>query len=261
MIISHKYRYLFIEIPLTGSWAIRVELLQNYDGQLILHKHANYQEFKRFASGNELDYFKFATVRNPLDETVSSFFKLKGDHKGIYSEKDASIRTNIIDYADATIYQYIHNSELTFESFFLGPRIWDRPYSNMIDVSAPALDYVMRFEHLDEDFAEVLHNLGIEQVRPVPKTNKTRGRRSNWESYFTPPMITKAKKMYGPFMERWGYEFPYEWGPCRVSRFKEAEYKLSIQMKKLYLTHFRYSDSSYAKIVRKLHSTLKKSLY
>ena len=53
MIISHKYKYLFIETPHTGSTAISNELQENYDGQRILHKHAYYFEFARQASEEE----------------------------------------------------------------------------------------------------------------------------------------------------------------------------------------------------------------
>ena len=63
MVIGREHRYVFVEIPLTGSWAIHNELVENYGGQAILHKHATYEEFARQASADELAYFAFATVR------------------------------------------------------------------------------------------------------------------------------------------------------------------------------------------------------
>ena len=104
MVISHKYRYLFIEIPLTGSWAIRKELCEFYGGQQILHKHATYHEFQQSATDDEQAYFVFATVRNPLDSMVSAFYKYKSDHKGVFSDAQHSINTNIIDYADVMLF-------------------------------------------------------------------------------------------------------------------------------------------------------------
>ena len=41
MVISHKHRYVFVEIPHTGSHAISKELCEFYDGQIIHRKHAN----------------------------------------------------------------------------------------------------------------------------------------------------------------------------------------------------------------------------
>jgi hypothetical protein len=45
MIVSHQYKCLFMEIPLTASWAISQELCRYYGGASILHKHATYVEF------------------------------------------------------------------------------------------------------------------------------------------------------------------------------------------------------------------------
>ena len=86
MIISHTHKYLFVEIPLTASYAIRHELCEYYGGVPILHKHASFPDFLQIAAPHERDYFVFATVRNPLDETVSRYCKLRCDHKGTFSD-------------------------------------------------------------------------------------------------------------------------------------------------------------------------------
>jgi hypothetical protein len=261
MIISHKYRYLFIEIPLTGSWAIHKELCQFYGGSPVLHKHATYPEFQRIANEDERDYFVFATVRNPLDATVSGFFKLKTDHKGVFSDANASLESNKIDYFDVVAYNYLQSSEATFETTFMRPRIWRRPYSSMIDLCAGQLDFVLRFEKLNGDFAEVLSRLGITPERPLPVVNKTKGRDRDWSSYYTPAMISTAMKDYGPFMKKWGYQFPAKWGKCEVTRMKQLEYRIVILMKKIYLTHFRYSNSAFARFVRRTNVLLKRHVY
>src|SRR5262245_27774439 len=80
MVISHKHRYLFVEIPNTGSTAISAELRRHYDGEPVLHKHATYGEFLRLASRDQRTYFVFGTVRNPLDLAVTEYFKLKTNH-------------------------------------------------------------------------------------------------------------------------------------------------------------------------------------
>lgn len=258
MIISHKYRYLFIEIPVTGSYAIHQELCKYYDGHPILHKHATYPEFRGTATRDEQSYFVFASVRNPLDTTVSAFFKYKTNHKGAYSDTDASIQSDKIDYADIRHYESLKDPNATLESVFLKPAIWERPYSNMIEISSDYLDFVIRYENLAEDFAEVLRLLGIKQIRPVPIVNKTQGRDASWKSYYTPKMIEKAKRVYGPFMQKWGYEFPESWGDHCVSHRKMAEFHLVNMMKKTYLIHFRYNHKIYAKFVRLLNAELKK---
>ena len=59
MIISHRHRYVFVELPRTGSSAVRRELRELYDGVPILHKHSTYDEFRRQASEDERGYFVF----------------------------------------------------------------------------------------------------------------------------------------------------------------------------------------------------------
>jgi hypothetical protein len=261
LIISQRYRYLFIEIPLTGSWSIRNELLDHYDGFEILHKHATYPDFLRIATDEEKKYFVVAGCRNPLDEQVSSFFKLKSDHKGLYSDPKPSINSFAIDYADIDAFKAIQKPDASFESFFLSSKIWARPYSNMIDISSPNLDFVIRFERLNEDFSQLLTQLGVRQVRPVPVSNKTLQRTVKWESYYTQPMIPRAKRIYGPFMNKWGYEIPEEWGDYKESQIREAEYRLSVAMKKVYLTRIRYNNTVLARIFRWLNGKMKRFVY
>ncbi len=255
MIISHKYRYLFIEIPLTGSWAIHHELCNYYGGEPILHKHASYPEFARIASQDERSYFVFATVRNPLDKAVSSFFKLKTDHKGAFSDPE-TLKSLKVDYVDLKRFQFIRASDATFDSYFLRSNLWNRPYSDMIELSSEYLDYVIGFENLQEDFSEVLRRLEIRQVRPVPVTNKTKGRRASWETYYSPRTYEKAKKVFGPAMKKWGYDFPESWGAHRVTWFDQGKYLLVNEAKKFYHSRFRYNESAFARFIRRLRAQI-----
>jgi hypothetical protein len=253
MVISHLHEYLFLEIPLTGSWAIRSELCEFYGGVPILHKHATYPEFLKSATADERRYFVFATVRNPLDKLVSRYYKLKTDHKGAFSEPKSTERLTV-DFSDRRKYEFITHTGATFATFFR--EYGRRPYGSFLDISADHVDFVVRFERLQDGFSEVLRLLGLEQVRPVPLVNKTRGRETDWVSYYTPDIIEQAKKVCGPFMKRWGYAFPPGWGEYRVSRMGQLNDRLASALRTAYLTHFRYSNRAYARIVRRLRARL-----
>ncbi len=91
MIISHKYKFIFIAIPKTGTHAIRfavrpymsesdmeqvglfIEKKLPFDEiARIKHGHIKAKEIKPFLSEEIWNtYFKFAIVRNPLDRFVS----------------------------------------------------------------------------------------------------------------------------------------------------------------------------------------------
>jgi hypothetical protein len=253
MIISHKHRYLFIENPLTGSWAIHLELCNHYEGTPILHKHATYAEFEREVGEVSDEYFVFATVRNPLDKIASAYAKLKTDHKGAFSSANSTDKLKV-DFVDRRKYRFIQENNASFSAYFR--KFYRRPYSDMLDLSAQSLDYVIRFENLQQDFAELLRRLNIQQVQPVPVRNKTRGKKETWRDYYTPEIIPQAKKTTGPYMTRWGYSFPPEWGVYVPSRLQDAEYKFHLALRLIYNRQFRYNNSAYARAIRSLRARL-----
>lgn len=255
MIISDTHKYLFIEIPLTASYAVRQELCTSYGGVPILHKHAGFSEFLRIARPSQREYFVFATVRHPLDVAVSRYFKLKTDHKGGFSDP-ASADELRVDYSDLDKFRFVQEQEASFAAYFR--RYHKRPYSGMINSSRRNINFVMRYESLQKDFSALLHRLGIDQVRPVPVVNVTRGRRKEWEAYYTADIIEQAKANFGPFMREWGYQFPASWGEYSRSVVKGAEYRLLQVLAGAYLRHVRYSDGAAARFVRKVRVLLVK---
>jgi hypothetical protein len=253
MVISHKHRYLFIEIPLTASWAIRKELIKYYDGEIILHKHAIYAEFKKVAPSEEQKYYVFAAVRNPLDKIVSRYFKLLTDHKGAFSDPD-SITNMVVDYSDAKKFAYVQSSKASFESYFQS--FYKRPYTSIIDLSADNLDYVIRFESIQDGFSKALDQMSIKQIRPLPVSNKTSGRDRNFETYYTAEIVEQAKNICGPFVRRWGYEFPVSWGEYKPTTLDLWRYSLLIHSKRIYHERLRYNNSFGARSLRNLKARL-----
>ena len=253
MIISHEYRYVFIECPLTASWAIRHELCKHYGGTPVLHKHASFAEFSQAAAPDELSYFVFATVRNPLDVIVSRYCKIKTDHRNIFSNPER-LETLKVDYADLKKHEFIRKSNANFEDYFR--KYYKRPFSSLIDISSSRYDFVIRYECLQEDFSEVLRLLGIQQVSPVPILNKTNEKKERWETYYTKDIIDQAKKICGPFMEKWGYDFPPEWGDYKTSLSSKLEYYLVSQIRNYYLLKLRYSNTVLARNLKLMRAKL-----
>jgi hypothetical protein len=209
MVISHKYRYLFIEVYRTGSTAISSELCELYDGHKILSKHSRYHEFLKVATEEEKKYFVFSGIRNPMDMVVSGYVKMKNDHKGRYTNpKEWRRNGGTISDKNLKLYQTV--KDLTFEEYF--NKYFKFPYDNWSNVAHDRFDFILRFENIQNDFSELLRRLNIEQKRVLPIRNKTEQKES-FINYYTPAIREKAIFIFGPFMRKWGYSFPEGWDP------------------------------------------------
>jgi hypothetical protein len=225
MIISHIHRYLFVEIPQTGSVAISHELCNHYHGEPILEKHSFYSDFLKIASSEEKNYFVFCGVRNPIDDVITWYFKLKTNYGEEFTDPGKRKKIRIIRKLIGTrMFEEVANNNLDFQTFFL--KYYRIPYSNFASLMPGHFDYLIRFESLQEDFARVLHMLGLEPKRPLPVRNATKGRTKDFYSYYTPEIIPRAKRVFGPFMKQWGYQFPPEWGDYTISWWSKSEYEL-----------------------------------
>lgn len=244
MIISHRHRYLFVELPRTGSTAVRHELRDLYDGETILTKHATYEEFSRVATADELRYFVFSGIRNPLDDVVSQYFKLKTDHRGRYSDiRRATRHKRFLRWlGDRPMFEFIQKKDSDFRTFFL--RYYVLPYDTWASVSHRRFDFVMRFEHLADDFEQALHGIGIEPKRRLPIVNSTGEKRAAFTEYYEPDMFPRVRRVVGPYMERWGYEFPSDWQVGRVTTLDRAAYRTFSFFACLYWRHVKPRGTS-----------------
>ena len=209
MIVGHEHRYLFIALPRTGSTAISRELIRNYGGEEILRKHATYRDFARTASEKEKQYFTFSAIRNPMDKILSLYFKYK-TNKRDYENPDIYRGNNLlIRSLMQSQFRFVQNHNATFSEFF--ERFYYLPYDDWSSLDHKNMDFVIRFEHLPDDFEKALSLIGLSSVRPLPTANKTSLRSQDYWSYFEPEIQSRAQWVFYPYFRRWGYEFPDTW--------------------------------------------------
>lgn len=250
MIVSRQYEYLFVELPHTASTAISHELCEKYDGVEILHKHAHYHEFLEVATREERNYFVFAGIRNPLDVAVTLYFKKKTNHQGfftnpIYWRKHGGH----VSRSELEVFHFIQEEEADFPTCF--KRFYKLPYDSWGSPSPDDFDFIIHYENLQQDFATVLDRLGIEQVRPLPLINKTEDK-GNYLSYYTPDIRDQARRIFGPYMRLWGYDFPSEWEKHYVPWFSQVLFHTLRFFRKQLLWGPRF----YARLFRRLRETL-----
>lgn len=220
MIISRRHRYLFVEVPNTASTAIAKELVTHYGGERVLHKHATLGEFLKTPEGRSGTYFVFSTVRHPLDAALTVYFKMKSNHKGRFTSARLRHTPSVTD-------RHVDQFEFTqeggdFPAFF--KKFRTSVYNNYYLLLHDRFDYVMRFERLQEDFAEVLRRIGIEQVQPIPHVNPTGGKPRDFWQFYTEEIRDQAMRLYWPYMRRWGYQFPAQWGTPRIDWMAEFKF-------------------------------------
>lgn len=208
MIISHKYKICFFQIPRTGSTAIASLLIEHYNGIQKGRKHSSYEEFMRDAGSEEKNYFKFASIRNPLDSMVSKYFKIKSDHnrkfsRGTYINGEPTPKKAIEKF------NFIQGNNASFEAFFMKYRN-ENFFKPHHEITLSKIDFNLRFDHLQDDFNHLTNMLNM-PAGTIPKLNQTALRQKNFKMYYTSEIIPLAFESFAPIMEKYDFAFPEGW--------------------------------------------------
>ncbi len=216
MLLNIRYRFLFIHIAKTGGTSIRAALryykwrdpyripmficsrISSFTGHQLgckIPRHAKaiaaYEMLPRELFNS---LFKFAFVRNPWDLQVSSFHHIKRERphllKGI---KD-------------------------FESFLLWKLDPERPYHYIIDTSIELqsdyvidlegkiiVDFIGRYERLEQDFIEACKRIGIKPPK-LPHKRKAKDRKS-YQKYYNDRTAELIAKHFKRDIDMFGYSF------------------------------------------------------
>lgn len=196
-----------METPRTGSTAIASELCSKYDGKSILHKHANYDDFRRIVGDDLYNFFVFAGVRNPLDDAVSVYWKLKSNHKSKYTDPKHWLENGgSVTKRERRVFRFVQTSGSSFYDFL--KFYYRMPYVSRINLNAPYCHYIIRYESLQADFDAVLSQLDLNKIRDIPVRNPTKHKPA-WQQYYTDKCVQAySAKVFAPFMREWDYRFP-----------------------------------------------------
>lgn len=167
MIVSHRYRFIFFAQPRTGSHAIRAALRphladgdweqQGLTAQLRLpvpelarigHGHISVKSARRWLPEEVwLGYFKFAITRNPYDRLVSACaFLLR---------RDSAWRGNETFWSKCFLHTHARHMLI-------------RPQADLLvdpDGGGLGIDFLGRYEELDDSFREVCRLAGLPDLR------------------------------------------------------------------------------------------------
>jgi len=215
MIISDRYRYLFIQNEGTGSSSLGEELKRHYDGRDLLWKHAQLRDFEKVATPEQRQYFVIAGVRNPLDRMVTVYLRMKGESfQKLENDVRQAQAAGAVFKADNLARQIekrriIQQENLTFSEYFLRFLKGDE-WREHKKLRLEAADFVCRYENLQEDFARLLGMMGVDPVRAVPNLNPT-PEKDDFLSYYPPEIWRDVIRYTYRSMSALGYAYPGGW--------------------------------------------------
>ena len=176
-------------------------------GREFLAKHAGVEQ-ARAALGNQFDRYIFVSgIRNPLDQAVSSYFKAVNDPSAGTSRSLTHRLTRTSTSAERADFAKCLPTD--FSRFFCEFYSW--VYAPRWLSSQRESDSVIRFESIQQGFAEALALTNTPLERPLPLINKTQRPSRTFEDFYNDRAQAHAHRVFGPFMDEWGYSFPNGW--------------------------------------------------
>ena len=225
-ILCERHRLLFIMTPITACSAVGRALVDQLDGRhlpaedvldgdgkvIVDQKHATYPELLRHGvldEGTGRSLFKFATVRNPFDRLVSIYAKRRNklvkhlDRPHSWIHRFPNTVEDIRFCRDHTFDEWIE----AHYSRSLVDRLRGKGQSRMMLKWLKGVDFVMRYERLDDDLAEALRRAGVEQKVEVPVFHRTRGRDRDFRGWYSDKSRRIVEGTFRDLLDELGYSF------------------------------------------------------
>jgi hypothetical protein len=181
-VYSRSHKFIFIHVPKTGGNSLQSVLLPYAEEVLVdsadgverkeffelrneslgLTKHATLQEYRDGLDVEEYrSLFKFSVIRNPWDRMVSHYFSPHRSRPGWNRGEFKSMIKWV-----PPLRRFICRDRYSARVIDGAWRLLGKPGRRL----GAEVDMLLRFEHLEEDFAAVCRRLGVPQVA-LPKRN------------------------------------------------------------------------------------------
>lgn len=216
MLLSHRYKFLYVHIAKTGGTSARAALarkawLDPYRPLMFLcsklshmtgHKlGCKFPRHSKAIAAKEMlpkefydSLFKFAFARNPWDLQVSSYHHLRRERPHLLEGHDDFESFLRYKLDPARPYQYHIDTSIELQSDYVVDL-----HGNVI------VDFVGKFENLHEDFAHICQRIGIQCE--LPHRRKATDRKQDFRGYYTDETVAMVADYFRRDIELFGYKF------------------------------------------------------
>lgn len=216
MLISHKHKFITIDIPKTATRSLRETLLPqnvidivgdpNFNATFYQHGTAmQCSESLQKLNKNFSDYFSFVIVRNPWDRYYS-FFKYFKEYAEKYKNKDASIKWNEPEINQGKMCEELFankTDEIVLRNIILNNKCQSDYYTNQHNEII--VSHIAKFENLNKEF-ELLCNKVNVNYSPLVHGNKSLIK-SSYYNIYTKETITLVTEKERDLIKLKGYEY------------------------------------------------------
>ena len=192
MIISDDPKFIFVHIPRTGGTSTRRALKEycepHYDNKALEKWHFKLSQYNEILNLDLTSYFKWTRVRNPWDRLVSIYSRRKRDKHFAKKFPECSNLAKEKSFEEWLKVIISRNKEPV--EMYEG--IYRHIFNQRQYIENENLDFVSRFENINEDFDYFCKQIGIPNIE-LPKINGF-GRRPCRE-YYNDELIDKLLRV------------------------------------------------------------------
>jgi hypothetical protein len=225
--INHDKKCIFINIPKTGRTYISNALTKHYgfteylnvgnDNTFFADKHRGIIQIFQSPDVNAKigmdsekwnNYFIFCFVRNPYDRAVSGYHYVMKTHKKMH---DINMKYKNGSNTSVTISHHPFNTFMQMNANTISNYTYIHTHqsqtTNMIDNDKQfVVDFVGRFENLENDFVKVLMQIGFVENEIVhDKTKLNESNHGDYKTYYDQQTLEIVNNLYADDFDRFGY--------------------------------------------------------
>ncbi len=217
MLLSNRYKFLFVHIAKTGGTSVRTALNRlrwrdpYYPLMFLCHRFSHltghrlgtkFPRHSKIIAAREMlpaelfeQLFKFAFVRNPWDLQVSSFHHIRRERPEFMNGIDDFNAFMRWKFDPERPWQYHIDTSLELQTDYLVGLHGEK-----------LVDFIGRTERLQADFDTVCDRIGVARMT-LPTRRKATDRKQDYRSYYADDTAELVARHFARDIEMLGYRF------------------------------------------------------